>query len=80
MEMSMSTLIMSLENIAPSAAVAPPSPGFFTRLIRSREARANLQVMSYLMGQSDGRLATLGFSADDICDLREGKQRFPGAR
>ena len=76
----MSTLIMSQENIAPSAAVAPPSPGFFTQLIRSREVRANLRVMSYLMWQSDERLATLGFSVDDIRDLREGKQRFPVAR
>jgi hypothetical protein len=76
MEMIMSTLTVSLENIAPSAAVAPTSPDFFTRLTRSREARAHLQVLSYLMSQSDERLLRLGFSARDVCDLREGKLRL----
>jgi hypothetical protein len=76
MEMIVTTLTMSLENIAPSTAVAPTSPDFFARLIQSREARANFQVLSYLTSQSDGRLLRLGFSAQDVCDLRDGKLRL----
>jgi hypothetical protein len=76
MEMIMSTLTMSLENIAPSAAVAPTSPDFLALLFQSREARAHLQVLSYLTSQSDERLLRLGFSAQDVCDLREGKLRL----
>jgi hypothetical protein len=80
MEMIMTTLTMWLETIAPSTAVPPPSPGLFAQLIQSREAQARLQVLSHLMSQSDERLVRLGFSAQDVRDLRDGNLRLPVAR
>ena len=75
----MSTLTISLGNVAPSAAAAPPSPGPFARLLQAREMRARRETLSYLTSQSDARLADLGFSADDIHDLRAGNLRIPVA-
>jgi hypothetical protein len=79
-EIIMSTSTIALGNIAPSAAASPASPGLFARLIHQREMRARREVASYLKSQSDERLAALGFSADDIRDLREGNLRMPVAR
>ena len=76
----MSTLTIALGNIAPSAAASPASPGLFARLVHQRGMRARREVLSYLMSQSDERLAGLGFSADDIRDLRAGNLRIPVAR
>ena len=76
----MSTLTIPLGNIAPSAAAAPASPGLFARLIQGRETRARREIVSYLMSQSDDRLAGLGFSSDDIRALREGNLRVSVAR
>jgi len=73
----MSTLTIPLGNIAPSAAAAPPSPGLFARLTQGREMSARREVLSYLMSLNDDRLASIGFSSDDIHDLREGKLRTP---
>jgi hypothetical protein len=67
-------------NYRPSTAVPPPSPGLFAQLIQSREAQARLQVLSHLMSQSDERLVRLGFSAQDVRDLRDGNLRLPVAR
>ena len=66
----MSTLTIPLGNVAPSAAAAPPSQGLFARLLQARELRARRETLSYLASLSDARLAALGFSADDIRDLR----------
>jgi hypothetical protein len=79
-EIVMSTLSIPLGNIAPSAAAPPASPGLFARLIEGREMRARREIVSYLMSQSDDRLAGFGFSTDDIHDLREGNLRSPVAR
>ena len=76
----MSTVTIALGNIAPSAAAPPASPGLFARLNHQREMRARREVASYLMAQSDERLTGLGFSAEDIGDLREGNLRLPVAR
>lgn len=76
----MSTLTIPLGNMAPSAAAAPASPSLFARLIQAREMRARREIVSYLMSQSDDRLAGLGFSSDDIHDLREGNLAVPVAR
>lgn len=77
----MSTLTMPVGNIAPSAAASPPaSPGLLARLVHQREMRARREVASYLMSQSDERLADFGFSADDIHALRAGNLRIPVAR
>ena len=76
----MSTLTIALGNSAPSAAPSPTSPGLFARLVHQREMRARREVASYLMTQSDERLAGLGFGPDDIRDLREGNLRLPVAR
>jgi hypothetical protein len=74
----MSTLTIPLGNIAPSASAAPASPpGLFARLSQAREMRARRETLAYLMSQSDDRLAGLGFSPDDIRDLRQGNRRSP---
>jgi hypothetical protein len=72
----MSTLSVPLGNIAPSVAATPASPGLFARLIAGREMRARRAAVSYLMSQSNERLAGLGFSAEHIRDLREGNLRI----
>ena len=77
----MSTLTIARGNITPSAAASPPtSPGLFARLVHQREVRARREIVSYLMSQSDDRLAGLGFSSDDIHALREGNLRVSVAR
>lgn len=76
----MSTLVMPLDNSAPSVAAAPPSSGLFGRLIQAREMRARREVVAYLASQSDARLAGLGFSAGDVRDLRQGDLHAPAAR
>jgi hypothetical protein len=82
-EITMSTLTISLGHIAapPStAAAAPAKPGLFARLVRGREMRARREVLSYLASHDDERLAILGFSADDIIELRKGNLRIGVAR
>jgi len=50
------------------------SSGFFTtifqRFVKAREAEAGRRVAQFLESQSDPRLADLGFSADQISEIR----------
>jgi hypothetical protein len=49
----------------------------FKRLLTAREAEARQRTRGYLAGQSNERLAGLGFTADDIAALRKGAFQLP---
>jgi hypothetical protein len=72
----MSTLALRAEDAAVIAADSWPK-ALFARLIEAREEEARRRVRSYLASLDDGRLASLGFTEDDICALRNGELRLP---
>jgi hypothetical protein len=47
------------------------------RLTAAREAQAKHRVLGILSAMDDARLQSLGFSADDITALRNGKLQLP---
>ena len=65
----------------PAAAVPPLAPGQQTwssrgwcrRLLEARETQARRHLLAYLAHQSDERLAALGFAADAIEAVRQGR-------
>jgi hypothetical protein len=63
-------------------AAAPPlapgqqtwsSRGWWRRLLAARETQGRRRVRAYLAHQSDARLAALGFTADAIAAVRQGR-------
>ena len=65
----------------PATAVPPlalgqpawPSLGWCRRLLEARELAGRRRVRAYLAHQSDARLAALGFTADAIQAVRQGR-------
>jgi hypothetical protein len=75
--MIMSTLALGLADALASAAQPKPKPSLLQRLIAAREEQVSRQVLSYLASMDDQRLAALGFTAEDVGDLRKGELRLP---
>lgn len=49
----------------------PAKPGFFDRLIESRMRQGRERVAVYLTAQSDKTLSDLGFTAEQIAEIRK---------
>ena len=49
------------------------SRGWWRRLLAARETQARRHLLAYLAHQSDERLAALGFAADAIEAVRQGR-------
>lgn len=71
----MSTLAVDAAGAIASAVPQPPS--LMARLTAAREAQAKHRVLGILSAMDDARLQSLGFSADDITALRNGKLQLP---
>jgi uncharacterized protein YfaQ (DUF2300 family) len=75
--MIMSTLALWAADAASSAgAPSEPKPSLFQRFVKARVVDAARRIYSVLVIQSDLRLKDLGYTAEDIQVLRQG--RFPG--
>jgi hypothetical protein len=75
--MIMSTLALWSADSASPAIASNPKPSFFARLIKAREREAARRIHSFLITQSDERLAELGYTREDIVALRDGQVRLP---
>jgi hypothetical protein len=71
--MIMSTLAVWSADAASPAIETKSKPSFFERLIKSREKEAVRRIHTFLIMQSDERLRDLGYTAEDIAMLRDGK-------
>ncbi len=75
-EMIMSTLALwSAGAAVPAAEPRKSKPSLLQRFAKAREAEAARRIYSFLAIRSDERLRDLGYTAEDIEILREG--RFP---
>ena len=77
MEMIMSTLAWELAGDIAPADETEPKPGFWSRFVKSRQARVNRSVCAHLVAMGDRRLTELGFSEADIRALRASVIRLP---
>lgn len=59
------------------AAGTRVAPGLLERLVVARARQAEALIHHYLAGQSDPRLAALGFTAAEIAALRQGRLQLP---
>jgi hypothetical protein len=75
--MIMSTLALWPVEAAAPAIAARPKLGFFQRLVKAREREAWRRIHSFLGAQSDARLADLGYTAEEIQELRQGRAKMP---
>jgi hypothetical protein len=74
--MIMSTLALwSAGAAAPAIERKKSKPSLFQRFAKAREAEAARRIYSFLAIQGDARLKDLGYTAEDIETLRQG--RFP---
>jgi hypothetical protein len=69
----MSTVALRLADAATPAVEPKAKRGLFQRLITARESEAIRRIQTYLATQSDRRLMDLGYSAEDIKTLRQGR-------
>jgi hypothetical protein len=75
-ETIMSTLALAS---APGAVAAEPNtkPSLFQRLIAARESDALRRIHAFIAVQSDQRLRDLGYTAEDIETIRQGRSLWP---
>ena len=73
----MSTLAWGLADDITPANQSEAKPGFWSRFIEPRQARANRAICAHFSAMGDEHLTELGFSADDIRALRAGELRLP---
>ena len=70
----MSTLALwSADAAAPAVEPKKSKPSLFQRFAKAREAEAARRIYSFLAIHSDERLKDLGYSAEDIETLRQGR-------
>jgi hypothetical protein len=76
METIMSTLALAS---APGTVAAEPNtkPSLFQRLIEARARDALRRIHAFLAVQSDQRLQDLGYAAEDIEAMRQGRSVWP---
>jgi hypothetical protein len=75
--MIMSTLAIGAAVVPAPAEEARRKPSLFQRFLTAREAEANRRLHAFLLAQSGASLMDLGFAAEDIAALRQGKSRRP---
>jgi hypothetical protein len=77
-EMIMSTIALkSAFEAATVEAPASPKSGFFKRFMQARERAARERVLNFLAAQTDGQLTSMGYTAEQIGRLRQGKFTLP---
>jgi hypothetical protein len=73
----MSTIALLAADGAAPAIETKPRSTFFQRLVKARQKDAMRRIHTFLMTQSDERLKDLGYTSEDIVELRKGKTRMP---
>ncbi len=73
----MSTIALWAADAASPAIETKPKPTLFQRLVKARQKDAMRRIHTFLITQSDERLEDLGYTSEDIADLRQGKIRMP---
>lgn len=73
----MSTLALGPADALASAAARKPKPSLWRRLIAAREEQAKRRAVTYLAWMDDERLESLGFTAENIRALRNGRLGLP---
>jgi hypothetical protein len=77
METIMSTLILPGATAALATGAPRAAPSLLRRLLAARARQGEDHIRLYLGGQSDARLAALGFGAAEIAALRRGRLQLP---
>ena len=73
----MSTLALASAPGAVAAAEPNTEPSLFQRLIGARERDALRRIRAFIAVQSDQRLEGLGYTAEDIEAIRQGRSLSP---
>ncbi len=75
--MIMSTIALWSPGTATSGVATKSKPSLFGRLVKAREKEAMRRIHTFLITQSDARLQDLGYTAEEIAELRAGRIRMP---